>query len=126
MLRKQRILSREQKTKSGHKEIARFTASGSALVQKLDIALADESISTQGGSIASNSAVIGTAIFPAATNEFTVQTTKITPKSLIYITPVSSTDNQVLYVKQKNNDGFTIAVDSPVDRDIRFNWWIIN
>ncbi len=66
---------------------------------------------------------------------------KITDQSLIYITPISDTANKVLFVKSKqaniiceenesecvNKDGwFKIAIDMPINQEIKFNWWIIN
>jgi hypothetical protein len=51
----------------------------------------------------------------------------VTASSLIYVTPLSSTNNQVLFVKEKReHDGFTVAIDSALSQDIRFNWWIVN
>ena len=44
----------------------------------------------------------------------------------IYVTPVGSTKNQVLYVgKITPAEGFAVNVDSPVGDDINFNWWIV-
>jgi hypothetical protein len=57
----------------------------------------------------------------------TIANTRVTADSLIYITPVSSTDNQVLYVLDKlPGASFTVALDSPLSQPAEFNWWIIN
>ena len=60
---------------------------------------------------------------------------------MIYLTPNGSTQNQVVYIKNKfiqsspvtNPDGneimmsgFTIAIDQPLENDLSVNWWIIN
>jgi hypothetical protein len=104
-----------------------LSASGSATVSKLNITLANDSASTQSGQTATSSATIGTAILPAGTTEISIPTTQITDDSLIYVTPTTPTGNQVLYVKEKwEHKGFTIAIDSALSQDIRFNWWIIN
>ena len=104
-----------------------LTASGSATVSKLNISLADSIASSQSGEIATSSATIGTAIIPIGSTEVSIATTQVTNTSLIYVTPQSSTNNQVLYVKKKEeNEGFTVAIDNASSQDIRFNWWIVN
>jgi len=54
---------------------------------------------------------------------------------MVYLTPVGSTNNQVVYLKQKfvsptpdpaTPSSFTLAVDQPLTADIAVNWWIIN
>ncbi|KKT34805.1 MAG: hypothetical protein UW22_C0065G0002 [Candidatus Gottesmanbacteria bacterium GW2011_GWB1_44_11c] len=81
----------------------------------------------QSGEIATSSATIGTAIIPIGSTEVSIATTQVTNTSLIYVTPQSSTNNQVLYVKKKEeNEGFTVAIDNASSQDIRFNWWIVN
>ena len=50
-----------------------------------------------------------------------------TGKSLIYLTPTSPTQNQVLYLKTKKaGDSFTVAIDQSIVTDIQFQYWIIN
>jgi hypothetical protein len=123
-----------------------LTASGSASFNKLNIAtdasasaviVADSAL----GKIATSSAQIKTnasagkgEILPGKT-EVIIYTDKLTEKSLVYITPTSDTQNQVLYVKEKriNQDKnadwrgyFKVAINKPVKEKIKFNWWIIN
>jgi len=62
---------------------------------------------------------------------------------MVYLTPVGSTNNQVIYLKNKfipieatesaqasasatPTPSFTIAIDSPLLQDVQVNWWIIN
>jgi hypothetical protein len=46
--------------------------------------------------------------------------------------PISSTQNKVLFVKAKkagesDEPGwFKVSLDTPIDNEIKFNWWLIN
>jgi hypothetical protein len=100
-----------------------LTASGSATIQKLNIALGNQTAS--GSAIPSDSA--GTSLLPANFTEVTILSDQVAPGSLIYLTPLSSTQNQVLYVKQKlPGTGFIVGIDRTLSTSIKFNWWIIN
>jgi hypothetical protein len=104
-----------------------ITASGSATVAKLNISLSDATASSQSGQTANTAATIGTAVIPTGATTVTISTTQVTETSLVYVTPLSSTSNQVLYVKEKRkNESFTVAIDSPLDHEVQFNWWIVN
>jgi hypothetical protein len=72
-------------------------------------------------------ATIGQGVMPAGFRTITIANTRITDQSLIYVTPVSSTANQVLYILDKvPGTSFTVALDQPVSLNVEFNWWIIN
>ena len=77
--------------------------------------------------------------------EMIIHNTKVTPNSMVYLTPTGSTNNQVVYVKNKvttptptvpatasasasplSDSYFTIALDTPLTKDVAINWWIIN
>ena len=58
--------------------------------------------------------------------ELKIKTTAVTNSAKIYLTPIGSTKNQVLYVKAKIvGDSFTVAVDEVVTGEISFNWWLV-
>ena len=89
-----------------------------------------EELATSSAQVESN-ATAGTAILPAGKTEIILKNTKLGTNSMVYLTPVGSTNNQVLYVKEKITEAtptpsFTIAIDSPLTSDIQVNWWIIN
>jgi site-specific recombinase XerD len=119
-----------------NKEVAAFSASGSARFQKLIIAseearAEESSVET---SVVTNSTT-GTAKLPANSQRFVIRNTQLQGNSLVYLTPTSSTQNRVLYVISKTADNpetpeneaeFVVGVDSPIDQDISFNWWVIN
>ena len=99
-------------------------ATDSATTIIANSASADEALA-QAAQINSN-ATAGTATLPANTNQITISTNKLTGNSMVYLTPVGSTNNQVIYVKEKTDTYFTISLDNPLDHDININWWIIN
>jgi len=91
------------------------------------IIASDSNINTATNSAKVNSnATAGTTILPAGITELIISTNKITPNSMVYLTPLASTQNQVLYVKSKDTSSFTISLDNPLTQDIQINWWIIN
>ena len=72
-------------------------------------------------------ATVGTSILPSGLTEVKVLNTQITPLSLVYLTPTSPTQNQVLYLKTKKaGESFTVAIEQPISQDIQLQWWIIN
>jgi len=96
------------------------TDSGTIIANSNDI-----NIATASSQLTSN-ATAGTATLPTGKTELIISTSKITANSMVYLTPVGSTSNQVLYVKEKTADHFTVALDQPLDHDVNINWWIIN
>ncbi|MDO8340418.1 MAG: site-specific integrase [Candidatus Woesebacteria bacterium] len=70
-------------------------------------------------------ATAGKAILTANTNEVKIINPKINNDTLIYVTPLSSTQNKVLYVKSKDIGYFTVGFSDTLDTDVEFNWWII-
>ncbi|MBI2326251.1 hypothetical protein HYU91_02585, partial [Candidatus Collierbacteria bacterium] len=99
---------------------------------------------TSSASLASN-ATIGTGIIASGSAEVKIENSKIVDSTYIYLTPISDTANQVLYIKNKTtcpnntseaNDAqqmptnnclpsFTVSITDPVARDIKFNYWLI-
>ena len=83
--------------------------------------------------------ITGVAVISAGDTEIVVDNDNISADSLIYITPVSPTQGQVLFVAEKREEevydqdrkewlaqGFTVAVEEEVGEDIEFNWWIVD
>ena len=86
-------------------------------------------------------ATAGIAFLPANESEIMIYNSKITDQSLIYITPLTNTSNKVIFVKSKKatekEEGlpaeasakvgwFKVGIDTPINQEIKFNWWIIN
>ncbi len=108
-------------------KVASIDSSGAAQFNKLTIATA-ESISsgTLPQTEVTTNATTGQTVLPAMQTEITIKSSFVTDKSLIYITPESDTNNKTLYIKEKQTDQFTVAINQAIDADIKFNWWIIN
>jgi len=70
----------------------------------------------------------GIAKIPVNKSEVTIKSPFVTEKSLIYLTPIGSTENQVLYLARTKPDEqtFTVGIDGLPTKDILFNWWIVN
>ena len=112
-------------------EVASVNASGSAQfgsvsTPQLVIAGAD---ATQSGTIINGvittNSTVGQATIPAWTSEITIKNPKVTDYTLVYVTPTSSTQNNVLYVKSKQAGQFVVGFANPLDTDVSFNWWIV-
>jgi hypothetical protein len=98
-------------------------------------------VSTSSSQLASN-ATAGTVTLAAGSTQVVIENPHLTASSMVYLTPVGSTKNQVVYLKDKtisptpeasssspitdHQSQFTIAIDQPLDQDIQVNWWIIN
>jgi len=75
----------------------------------------------------SNSSV-GTAILPSGDHSVEIETTAVTEDSLIFVTPTSPTGGSTLYVSEKQaGESFTVSLEKEYEeRDVKFNWWVIN
>ena len=123
-----------------------LVASGSGTFEKLIIASREAS---QSGEIIPgvwvSNASVGTAVLPAGTREMIIYSPAVKEESLVYLTPLSSTQNNVLYVKAKKATSgeckidntpdptslrdcgwFKVGVDTPLTTEVKFNWWIID
>jgi len=114
--------------------VASIDSSGSAQFAQVEtkkIVIANNSeqstVNSEQSANFETNATAGQAILKAGQTELTIKNSNVTDKSLIYLTPVSGTQNKVLYVKaKKGGEEFTAAIDVPIDSDIEFNYWIIN
>jgi len=86
--------------------------------------IATESAEIVEGEISSNSTA-GKAVLTANTERIRINNNKVSRNTLIYITPITSTQNKVLFVKEKGQGYFDIGFSDTLDSDVEFNWWII-
>lgn len=112
--------------------VSTVDASGSAtfntiMTQGLTIAgaTANATASAVVNGVITTNATAGSAIIPAGTSEITIKNDKVTDYTLVYVTPTSSTNNYVLYVKSKGAGQFVVGFTNPIDTDVNFNWWIV-
>ncbi|KKQ69771.1 MAG: Cell wall surface anchor family protein, partial [Candidatus Shapirobacteria bacterium GW2011_GWE2_38_30] len=119
--------------------------SNTLLSDRINIATDSTTIIAEGGfaQLATSSAKLatnataGTATLPAGKTEIVIYNDKITSSSMVYLTPAGSTQNQVIYLKDKYisptpaptatpESYFVIALDHPLTAPLDINWWIIN
>lgn len=68
----------------------------------------------------------GNSILLANQKDITISNTNISSTSQVYVTATKGGKNQNLQVLSKSDKSFTIGLDSPINEDIQFKWWIIN
>ncbi|MEK7470867.1 MAG: hypothetical protein AAB622_02625, partial [Patescibacteria group bacterium] len=113
------------------KQVSWVDASGSAKFNDLTagglvIAGPDATVSgTIINGVITTSSTIGKAVLPAGTSEITIKNPKVTDYTMVYVTPTSSTQNNVLYVKSKQNGQFVVGFTNPINAEAEFNWWIV-
>ncbi len=108
-------------------------ATGSANFDKLTtgglvIASGNNNLTGTGSAQTNSNATIGIATIAAGTTEISILNTKITPTTLVYVTPTSDTQGRVLFVKSKTDGvGFTVSLDGNAKNknDIAFNYWLV-
>ncbi len=108
-------------------EVASIDTEGVAHLAGL--AIASDYSATQSATLAEirTNATSGLGILPAGQTEFIIFNPKVSENTLVYLTPVSDTENKVLFLKAKKaGEWFKVGIDTAIDKEIRFNWWIIN
>jgi hypothetical protein len=111
--------------------VSEISASGSAqfadlTTKQITIAAPGTFGSTQINGQTQSNATAGTATLPAGQTELVVNNTLVNGQTMVYLTPISNTQNQVLFVKSKTDgQSFTVAVNQSIGTDIQFNYWLI-
>jgi len=112
-------------------QVAQVDATGSASFRDLAIsglAIASDSSASDSAvinGVITTNATAGKATIPTGVTEITIKNPKISDYTLVYITPTSSTLNNVLYVKSKETGQFVVGFTDPISIDASFNWWVI-
>ena len=111
--------------------IASINASGSAIfnsvaADKFVLAAQTATQSADVNGIITTNATAGQAIIKAGVSEITIKNPNISDYTLVYVTPTSSTMNNVLYVKSKGQGYFTVGFTNSLAVDATFNWWVID
>lgn len=89
-----------------------ITSQGEITIKKVNIDTTD---------VAGASA--GVKIIPAGTTSIDVDTTALTPNSLIFVTPDSPV---AVGAKAKDSNTFTIKLNTVQSTQVKVNWWIVN
>jgi hypothetical protein len=113
-------------------EVASIDASGSAkfaaVTTKSLIIPEDPAATTSAtfdGIVLTSTTSAGKGTIPSNAKEVTIINSMVKADSLIYVTPTTSTGNQTLYVKEQLDGKVVIGIDTALNNDISFNWWII-
>ena len=88
-------------------------------------ATSSASLEASSSGVINTNSTAGRATIPANISEIEINNPQVTDSSLIYVTPTSTTQNNVLYVKTKEAGKFTVGLSSALTIDVNFNWWII-
>ena len=92
----------------------------------LVIASGNDDLSATMSAATTSNTTIGTATIASNSAEIAIANNKVTHSTLIYLTPISDTSNQVLYLKSKQSGiGFTVAIPASLTSDVSFNYWLV-
>ncbi len=101
-------------------------SSGSGTFNKLNLSIIQPALAVSPTEIIATGSA-GIATISAYQKEITIDNTLVTDRSLIYVTPKIDTYNIVLYLlRQVPGNSFTIGVNTPLSKDMPFNWLLIN
>ncbi|MBT6755774.1 MAG: hypothetical protein HOA85_00685, partial [Candidatus Pacebacteria bacterium] len=93
-----------------------------------------EDITLSSPGIFTTTKTAGKAYLSAGSTYVTIKSEDITEDTLIYVTPLGSTNNQVLYVKNQiaedqntlvKEGNFVVGLDFALTQDVEFNWWLV-
>jgi tetratricopeptide (TPR) repeat protein len=76
--------------------------------------------------VTDSNSLSGTTTLISGETSKTINNSKLTPESQVYVTTLKGGKNLTLKVISKTEDSFVIGLDSPTFEDIEFKWWIIN
>ncbi len=101
-------------------------ASGEGTFNKINLSFAEPALAVSPTEVVATGSA-GIATISAYQKEITIDNGLITDHSLIYVTPKTDTENLVLYlIRQLPGISFTIGINTPLSKDVPFNWIIIN
>jgi len=73
-----------------------------------------------------SNSLAGNSTLSSGQKQIIITNTNISSTSQVYVTITKGGKNQNLQVLSKSNKSFTVGLDSPINEDIEFKWWIIN
>jgi len=69
---------------------------------------------------------IGQAILTAGETKIIIKTTSVTAQSKIFVTSKTIIPLPLAVTKQISGQSFTVEIKKPVEKKIKFNWWVVN
>lgn len=95
--------------------------------QVIIASLEEENMASTETGEASTNTKTGTGTLPAGETEVIVYNQHVTNNKQIVIVPSSDTENKVLYlISKKAGEWFKVGIDTPIETEISFNWWIVD
>jgi len=73
-----------------------------------------------------SNSLAGNSTLSSGQKQIVISNTNISSSSQVYVTITKGGKNQNLQVLSKSNGSFIVGLDSPINEDIEFKWWIIN
>jgi len=73
-----------------------------------------------------SNSLAGNSTLSSGQKQIVITNTNISSSSQVYVTITKGGKNQNLQVLSKSNGSFIVGLDSPINEDIKFKWWIIN
>lgn len=92
----------------------------------LIIAAPETSKNISVSSLTDSNALAGTGTLPANTVSVVIPHSQLLPTSQVYLAITQGGKNQTLQVLSRSQDSFTVGLDSSINEDISFKWWIVN
>ncbi|HEX7455882.1 MAG TPA: hypothetical protein VF303_00225, partial [Candidatus Nanoarchaeia archaeon] len=68
----------------------------------------------------------GSSILETGETKVFIETTVLTDKSQVLVTPTTLTEKNLTVTKKEAEKGFTVEIISPESKDITFDWFIVN
>ncbi len=106
-------------------QLGNVIASGAASIAKLNFPAIQPALAVSNIEVVATGSA-GTAAVKAHQVEVTIDNKLVTPKSLIYITPVGQTTYTPYLLRQVGGTSFTVGIPVQQFTDTTFNWLIVN
>lgn len=113
---------------AGDLTVKGYTNAEKLSIQKLIVATNQTSSNTDQAveGVIETNATAGNAKISTNKSEVVIRNPEINDQTLVYVTPTSETQNQVLFVKSKESGKFVVGFLNPTQAEVSFNWWIID
>ncbi len=92
----------------------------------LIVAAPEELDQVKVNNLTTSNSLSGNATLNANTKEITINNSQVTANSQVYVSVTQGGKNQNLQVLSKSTGSFIVGLDTAINENIAFKWWIIN
>lgn len=78
------------------------------------------------GTSDSASASLGKATLPLGQTSVVINTTLVATDSAVFVTPETVIDVPLAVSQKLSGQSFRVEISKPLDREVRFSWWVVN